>query len=286
MARISGVDLPRDKRVEVALTYIFGVGLSRARQALAATSVNPDTRVRDLTEEETTRLRDYVDRNYKVEGDLRRDISLDIRRLIEIGSYRGLRHKKNLPVRGQRTRQGVQGIPQEHALCRRAGRRSGGPQGNRAWREASGGVREGAGCRPRGGHPVSPGGGVGGQPDPRCDPDSPQRMSASEAEEGVDGSLHRSGLPVVPPRGHEAVPEGREMLHGKVPRAQAAGAAGDACAEPAQALGVRYPPAGKAEAPPDLRSAGDTIQDVLHAGGEGQGDHRRSAVAAAGGAIG
>jgi len=104
MARISGVDLPRDKRVEVALTYIFGVGPSRARQALAATSVNPDTRVRDLTEEETTRLRDYIDRNYKVEGDLRRDISLDIRRLIEIGSYRGLRHKKNLPVRGQRTR--------------------------------------------------------------------------------------------------------------------------------------------------------------------------------------
>jgi len=104
MARISGVDLPRDKRVEVALTYIFGVGLSRARQALSATSVSPDTRVRDLTEEETTRLRDYIDRNYKVEGDLRRDISLDIRRLIEIGSYRGLRHKKNLPVRGQRTR--------------------------------------------------------------------------------------------------------------------------------------------------------------------------------------
>ncbi len=104
MARISGVDLPRDKRVEVALTYIFGVGLSRARRALTATSVSPDTRVRNLTEEEVTRLRDYIDRNYKVEGDLRRDISLDIRRLIEIGSYRGLRHKKNLPVRGQRTR--------------------------------------------------------------------------------------------------------------------------------------------------------------------------------------
>jgi len=104
MARIAGVDLPRDKRVEVALTYIFGVGLARARQALAATNVNPDTRVRDLTEEEITRLRDYIDRNYKVEGDLRRDIAMDIRRLVEIGSYRGLRHKKNLPVRGQRTR--------------------------------------------------------------------------------------------------------------------------------------------------------------------------------------
>jgi small subunit ribosomal protein S13 len=104
MARIAGVDLPRDKRVEVALTYIFGVGLPRAQQALAATKVNSDTRVRDLTEEEVTRLRDYIDRNYKVEGDLRRDIAMDIRRLVEIGSYRGLRHKKNLPVRGQRTR--------------------------------------------------------------------------------------------------------------------------------------------------------------------------------------
>jgi len=104
MARISGVDLPRDKRVEIALTYIFGVGLSRARKLLAATTVNPDTRVRDLTEEEITRLRDYIDRNFKVEGDLRRDMAMDIRRLVEIGSFRGLRHKKNLPVRGQRTR--------------------------------------------------------------------------------------------------------------------------------------------------------------------------------------
>lgn len=104
MARIAGVDLPREKRVEVALTYIFGVGLPRAREAMSATHVNPDTRVRNLTEEEVTRLREYIERNYKVEGDLRRDISMDIRRLMEIGSYRGLRHKKNLPVRGQRTR--------------------------------------------------------------------------------------------------------------------------------------------------------------------------------------
>ncbi len=104
MARIAGVDLPRDKRVEVALTYIFGVGLPRAQQLLAATNVNPDTRVRNLTEEEVTRLRDFIDRNYKVEGDLRRDIAMDIRRLVEIGAYRGTRHKKSLPVRGQRTR--------------------------------------------------------------------------------------------------------------------------------------------------------------------------------------
>lgn len=104
MARIAGVDLPRDKRVEVALTYIFGVGLGRAQRALAAAHVSPDTRVRNLTEEEVTRLREYVERNYKVEGDLRRDTTMDIRRLVEIGSFRGTRHKKNLPVRGQRTR--------------------------------------------------------------------------------------------------------------------------------------------------------------------------------------
>lgn len=104
MARIAGVDLPRDKRVEVALTYIFGVGPGRAREVLAAAHVSPDTRVHNLTEEEVTRLREYIERNYKVEGDLRRDIAMDIRRLVEIGSYRGLRHKKNLPVRGQRTR--------------------------------------------------------------------------------------------------------------------------------------------------------------------------------------
>jgi small subunit ribosomal protein S13 len=104
MARIAGVDLPRDKRVEVALTYIYGIGRSRAREILEITGINPDTRVRNLTEEEVTRLREVIDRNYKVEGDLRREVAMDIRRLIEIGSYRGLRHRKGLPVRGQRTR--------------------------------------------------------------------------------------------------------------------------------------------------------------------------------------
>jgi len=104
MARIAGVDLPRDKRVEVALTYIYGIGRSRADEILQITGVNPDTRVRSLTEEEITRLREVIDRNYKVEGDLRRDVAMDIRRLVEIGSYRGLRHRRGLPVRGQRTR--------------------------------------------------------------------------------------------------------------------------------------------------------------------------------------
>ncbi len=104
MARIAGVDLPRDKRVEVALTYIYGLGLTTSKEVLAKSGVNPDTRVRDLTEEEITKLREVIDRDYKVEGDLRREETMNIKRLIEIGSYRGLRHRRGLPVRGQRTK--------------------------------------------------------------------------------------------------------------------------------------------------------------------------------------
>ena len=104
MARIEGVDLPRNKRVEVGLTYICGIGLPRAQEVLAATRVSPDTRVKDLTDAEVALLRDYIGSHYKVEGDLRREVQLNIKRLIEIGSYRGLRHRRNLPVRGQRTR--------------------------------------------------------------------------------------------------------------------------------------------------------------------------------------
>ncbi len=103
MARISGVDLPRDKRVEIGLTYIYGVGLTTSQLILRETGINPDTRVRNLTEEEVVRLREYIDRNLKVEGDLRREVSQNIKRLMEIGCYRGLRHRKGLPVRGQRT---------------------------------------------------------------------------------------------------------------------------------------------------------------------------------------
>lgn len=104
MARIAGVDLPRDKRVEVGLTYIFGIGRTTANQILEATGINPNTRVRDLTEEEVIKLRDHIDRTAKVEGDLRREIALNIKRLVEIGSYRGMRHRRGLPVRGQRTK--------------------------------------------------------------------------------------------------------------------------------------------------------------------------------------
>ncbi len=104
MARIAGVDLPRDKRVEIALTYIYGIGRKTANDIIAATGVNPDTRVRDLSEDDTSKLREYIDHNCRVEGDLRRDVAFDIKRLIEIGCYRGIRHRKGLPVRGQRSK--------------------------------------------------------------------------------------------------------------------------------------------------------------------------------------
>ena len=104
MARLVGVDLPREKRLEIALTYIFGVGRTRSKQTIAATNLDPNTRVKDLTEEDLVALRDYLDGSYKLEGDLRREVAADIRRKIEIGSYQGLRHRRGLPVRGQRTK--------------------------------------------------------------------------------------------------------------------------------------------------------------------------------------
>ncbi len=104
MARIAGVDLPRDKRVEIGLTYVYGIGRKKSEEILAATGVNPDTRVRDLTEDDEKKLREYIDKNLVVEGDLRRNVSLNIKRLIDIQCYRGVRHRKGLPVRGQRTK--------------------------------------------------------------------------------------------------------------------------------------------------------------------------------------
>ena len=105
MARISGVDLPREKRIEIGLTYIYGIGRAVADETLAATGINPDTRVKDLTESDVSKLREYIDHNLKVEGDLRREVSLNIKRLMEIGCYRGVRHRRGLPVRGQNTKQ-------------------------------------------------------------------------------------------------------------------------------------------------------------------------------------
>ena len=104
MARLVGVDLPREKRMEIALTYIFGMGRTRSSQALAATGINPDKRAKDLTDDEVVQLRDFIEGNFKVEGDLRREIQADIRRKVEIGCYQGIRHRRGLPVRGQRTR--------------------------------------------------------------------------------------------------------------------------------------------------------------------------------------
>lgn len=104
MARISGVDLPKEKRVEIGLTYIYGIGLPTSQKILSETGVNPDTKVKNLTEEEVNALRDYINKNVKVEGDLRREIALNIKRLVEIGCYRGIRHRRGLPVRGQKTK--------------------------------------------------------------------------------------------------------------------------------------------------------------------------------------
>ena len=104
MARIAGIDLPKDKRIEIGLTYIYGIGRTSADKILAATGISPDTRVRDLTEDQEQLLRDEIDKNYMVEGDLRRNVAMDIKRLIEIGSYRGMRHRKSPPVRGQRSK--------------------------------------------------------------------------------------------------------------------------------------------------------------------------------------
>ncbi|MDQ2750687.1 MAG: 30S ribosomal protein S13, partial [Actinomycetota bacterium] len=104
MARLAGVDLPREKRMEIALTYIYGVGRTRAKQTLAATGVSPDLRARDLTDDDVVALREYLDANYKIEGDLRREVAADIRRKVEIGCYQGIRHRRGLPVHGQRTK--------------------------------------------------------------------------------------------------------------------------------------------------------------------------------------
>ena len=104
MARIAGVDIPRDKRVEIALTYIYGIGRTTSKQVLDATQISADIRVKDLDENQLARLREYIDRNYQVEGDLRREVNMNVKRLMEIGSYRGLRHRRNLPTRGQRTK--------------------------------------------------------------------------------------------------------------------------------------------------------------------------------------
>ncbi|HHV16359.1 MAG TPA: 30S ribosomal protein S13 [Gelria sp.] len=104
MARIAGVDLPRDKRVEISLTYIFGIGRSSARKILAQTGINPDTRVKDLTEDEVAKLRESIDKQYQVEGELRRQVSMDIKRLMDLGCYKGIRHRRGLPVRGQKTK--------------------------------------------------------------------------------------------------------------------------------------------------------------------------------------
>jgi small subunit ribosomal protein S13 len=126
MARIEGVDLPRNKRVEVGLTYLFGIGPTRAQKILAQTKVNPDTRIKDLSESDVSAIREFISKNFKVEGDLRREVQLNIKRLIEIGSYRGLRHRRNLPVHGQRTKTNARTRKGTKKTVAGRGRRKGG----------------------------------------------------------------------------------------------------------------------------------------------------------------
>ena len=126
MARIEGVDLPRNKRVEVGLTYLFGIGPTRAQKILAQTKINPDTRIKDLSEAEVSAIREVISKNFKVEGDLRREVQMNIKRLIEIGSYRGLRHRRNLPVRGQRTKTNARTRKGTKKTVAGRGRRKGG----------------------------------------------------------------------------------------------------------------------------------------------------------------
>ena len=126
MARIEGVDLPRNKRVEVGLTYLFGIGPTRAQKILAQTKVNPDIRIKDLSEADVAAIREYISKNFKVEGDLRREVQLNIKRLIEIGSYRGLRHRRGLPVRGQRTKTNARTRKGTKKTVAGRGRRKGG----------------------------------------------------------------------------------------------------------------------------------------------------------------
>jgi len=126
MARIEGVDLPRNKRVEVGLTYLFGIGPTRAQKILAQTKVNPDTRIKDLSEADVSAIREFISKNFKVEGDLRREVQLNIKRLIEIGSYRGLRHRRGLPVRGQRTKTNARTRKGTKKTVAGRGRRKGG----------------------------------------------------------------------------------------------------------------------------------------------------------------
>jgi len=125
MARIEGVDLPRNKRIEVALTYIYGIGPTRSRKILEAAKVSPDIRVKDLTETDVNSLRDYISKNFKVEGDLRREVQMNIKRLIEIGCYRGMRHRRNLPARGQRTRTNARTVKGPKKTVAGRGRRRG-----------------------------------------------------------------------------------------------------------------------------------------------------------------
>src|SRR5438270_371730 len=222
MARIAGINIPLNKRVEVGLTYIYGIGQSQSRLALQKAGVDPDTYVKDLTEDEVRKLREVIDNELSVEGDLRRERSQNVKRLQEIGAYRRLRR------------------PQGHGAGPREGR----------------GLREGSGLRPRDRHPLAAGRRARGHVHPRRHAAGPQRLPSSQAEEGLArGARQGSPVQAVPPGGREALPEGRALTDRPVRRGAALLPAGRARARPGQAVRVQASAEGEAEGAPLLRRA-------------------------------
>src|SRR5437899_2706858 len=259
MARIAGVDLPREKKIQYALPYIFGIGPSNAKKILAETGVNPDARVRDLRDAEVARLRQVIERDYKVEGALRTEVAMNIKRLMDIGTYRGSRHRKGLPVRGQRTH--------TNARTKKGPRRDEPRRPARA--RACAGPRFGARvCDPgaRYSGPADP-------LDPRCDTDPAQWVSAAQEAAGLShGTLHRARVQAVPSRGNEAVPQGDALSHREV-RGRAARLrarpAWPVVRAAAQGVRISAPAARETEGQADLRAFGAAVPQHLRSRAEG-----------------
>src|SRR5947208_2343704 len=204
MARVAGVDLPREKRGEVAITYIYGIGRSTARRILNRANMDPNKRVKAWSEDEVGRIRDIIERELKVEGDLRREVSMNVKRLMDIGCYRGIRHRRGLPVRGQRTHTNARtrpGLPPEPTLRRADGRGGRRAQGDGVRAQAGRGLRGWARGRPGGRHPLAPGRGARDHRDPRRDADPARRVPPAQAAAGVGGghgAVPRREVPALP----------------------------------------------------------------------------------------
>src|SRR5439155_1255389 len=247
MARIARVDLPRDKKILYALPYIYGIGPRNAKKILAETGVNADARVRDLRDAEVARLRQVIERDYKVEGALRTEVAMNIKRLMDIGTYRGTRHRKGLPVRGQR------------------GDDPGGPARARA----------GAGPRlgTRVGDPGARHGGPADPLDPRRHADPAQRVPAAQEAAGLShGTLHGTRLQAVSSRGDEAVPQGHALPHREMRGGTARlrpGPAWSVVRAAAEGVRVSTPAPGEAEGQADLRALGAAVPQYFRCGAQG-----------------